>query len=101
MQHSTDFFFYEICFTHGNSFDLTTFENIFREAVDLDYGYTIDTNDDDAPTETIVKFQCSQMSFNEVMDSVEALDPDMGYVEFTTDLEIDAVYLGEEEDTDE
>ena len=98
MQHSTDFFFYEICFTHGNSFDLTTFETIFQEAVDLDYGYTIDT---DVPTETIVKFQCSQASFNEVMDRVEELGPDMGYIEFTTDLEIDAVYLGEEEDTDE
>jgi hypothetical protein len=98
MQEGTNFFFFEICFTHGNSFDLTTFENIFQEAVDLDYGYDIDT---DVPTETIVKFQCSQVSFLEIFDKIEQLDPNMGYIEFTTELEIDDVYVGQEEDTNE
>lgn len=89
--HNTEFFFYEIGFAHGPGFNLEIFEDIFKNSEGLDYGYEIDT---DVPTETIVKFSSSEINWIEICDKIEGLDPNMGKVEFTTELEIDDVYLG-------
>lgn len=82
----------EIVFKNGPDFDISEIEKSVQDAGISEYELVTD-----APGETLIRYEEVMTTHQSVIDLINQLHPNFGYIDFETTLIMDEVYYGIDE----